>query len=174
MRMASTYIFPNGCFARSVRQIAEASESHFVAMEDWHNFGRYDLRLQWRGARRFISNSRPEIAGNYNEGALNVCSAIISTPARVRFARVISSFGRWYLQRGVENGLRTFLANHLPRFMRKDLFSVSQCRLISDHFLAASTRSTVSTTACVCGSISIFTHHPVFLPSVVRSNVSGI
>ncbi len=30
------YIFPNGCLP-SVRQIAEASESHFV-MEDWHAF----------------------------------------------------------------------------------------------------------------------------------------
>ncbi len=40
---------------------------------------------------------------------------------------------------------------------------------------AASTRSTVSTTACVWGSISILTLAPsFFLPSVVRSSVSGI
>lgn len=38
------YIFPNGCLP-SVRQIANASEPHFV-MEDWHNFGAdYDTTL---------------------------------------------------------------------------------------------------------------------------------
>lgn len=33
------YIFPNGMIP-SIRQIAKATESHFV-MEDWHNFGSY-------------------------------------------------------------------------------------------------------------------------------------
>jgi cyclopropane-fatty-acyl-phospholipid synthase len=38
------YIFPNGCLP-SVRQIANASEPHFV-VEDWHNFGAdYDTTL---------------------------------------------------------------------------------------------------------------------------------
>ncbi len=50
------YIFPNGCLP-SVRQIAEASESHFV-MEDWHNFGAdYDTTLMaWH--ERFINAAR--------------------------------------------------------------------------------------------------------------------
>ncbi|MGB3253010.1 cyclopropane fatty acyl phospholipid synthase [Buttiauxella gaviniae] len=38
------YIFPNGCLP-SIKQIAEASERHFI-VEDWHNFGAdYDKTL---------------------------------------------------------------------------------------------------------------------------------
>jgi cyclopropane-fatty-acyl-phospholipid synthase len=44
------YIFPNGCLP-SVRQIANASEPHFV-VEDWHNFGAdYDTTLMAWHAR---------------------------------------------------------------------------------------------------------------------------
>jgi hypothetical protein len=47
-----------------VRQIAEASESHFV-MEDWHNFGAdYDTTLMaWYERFRQLA----EIADNYSE-----------------------------------------------------------------------------------------------------------
>lgn len=58
------YIFPNGCLP-SARQIAAASEPHFV-MEDWHNFGAdYDKTLMaWYA--RFLA-AWPEIADNYSE-----------------------------------------------------------------------------------------------------------
>src|SRR5690606_7784195 len=58
------YIFPNGCLP-SVRQIANASEAHFI-MEDWHNFGAdYDKTLMaWH--ERFIA-TWPEIAEHYSE-----------------------------------------------------------------------------------------------------------
>ncbi|CCK02404.1 Cyclopropane-fatty-acyl-phospholipid synthase [Cronobacter sakazakii 701] len=85
------YIFPNGCLP-SARQIAAASEPHFV-MEDWHNFGAdYDKTLMaWYA--RFLA-AWPEIADNYSERFKRMLP-IISTPVRVPSARGISSCGRW-------------------------------------------------------------------------------
>ncbi|MEC5342553.1 cyclopropane fatty acyl phospholipid synthase [Brenneria populi] len=58
------YIFPNGCLP-SIKQIAGASENHFV-MEDWHNFGSdYDKTLMAWNAR-FLA-AWPQIKGNYSE-----------------------------------------------------------------------------------------------------------
>ncbi len=51
------YIFPNVCLP-SVRQIAEASESHFV-MEDWRQLWRFDYDttlMAWH--ERFINAAR--------------------------------------------------------------------------------------------------------------------
>ncbi len=64
------YIFPNGCLP-SVRQIATASEPHFI-MEDWHNFGTdYDTTLMaWH--ERFLA-AWPEIADNYSELVTRRC-----------------------------------------------------------------------------------------------------
>ncbi|VVT49588.1 Cyclopropane-fatty-acyl-phospholipid synthase (EC [Kosakonia radicincitans] len=74
------YIFPNGCLP-SVRQIANASESHFV-MEDWHNFGAdYDRTLMaWY--ERFLA-AWPEIADNYSERFKRMFSYYLN--ARRRF-----------------------------------------------------------------------------------------
>ncbi|SUG29253.1 cyclopropane-fatty-acyl-phospholipid synthase [Salmonella enterica subsp. arizonae] len=105
------YIFPNGCLP-SVRQIAEASESHFV-MEDWHNFGAdYDTTLMaWH--ERFI-NAWPEIAGNYNERFKRMFSYYLNACARcVSRARYPALAGRIYA-RGLKTGC-AFLANHHPR-----------------------------------------------------------
>lgn len=96
------YIFPNGCLP-SVRQIAEASESHFV-MEDWHNFGAdYDTTLMaWH--ERFI-NAWPEIAGNYNERFKRMFSYYLNACAGAFRARDIQLW-QVVFTRGVENGLR--------------------------------------------------------------------
>lgn len=85
------YIFPNGCLP-SVRQIAKASEPHFV-MEDWHNFGAdYDTTLM----ARIRALWQPRLKSpSTTPSALNVCSATTSTPVPAHFAPVIFSSGRW-------------------------------------------------------------------------------
>ncbi|MEL4013440.1 cyclopropane fatty acyl phospholipid synthase [Dryocola clanedunensis] len=96
------YIFPNGCLP-SVRQIAEASESHFV-MEDWHNFGAdYDKTLMaWH--ERFHA-SWPEIADNYSERFKRMFSYYLNACAGAFRARDIQLW-QVVFSRGIENGLR--------------------------------------------------------------------
>jgi len=96
------YIFPNGCLP-SVRQIASASESHFV-MEDWHNFGAdYDKTLMaWHA--RFLS-SWPEIAGNYSERFKRMFSYYLNACAGAFRARDIQLW-QVVFSRGIEHGLR--------------------------------------------------------------------
>ncbi len=71
------YIFPNGCLP-SVRQIADASEKHFV-MEDWHNFGAdYDTTLMaWY--ERFLASWRKLPITILSVS--NACSVTYLTPA---------------------------------------------------------------------------------------------
>ncbi|MRT10943.1 cyclopropane fatty acyl phospholipid synthase [Enterobacteriaceae bacterium RIT711] len=96
------YIFPNGCLP-SVRQIADASEGHFV-MEDWHNFGAdYDKTLMaWH--ERF-NNFWPEIADNYSERFKRMFSYYLNACAGAFRARDIQLW-QVVFTRGVENGLR--------------------------------------------------------------------
>lgn len=96
------YIFPNGCLP-SVRQIATASESHFV-MEDWHNFGAdYDKTLMaWY--ERFL-NSWPEIADNYSERFKRMFSYYLNACAGAFRSRDIQLW-QVVFSRGVEEGLR--------------------------------------------------------------------
>ncbi|WMY76317.1 cyclopropane fatty acyl phospholipid synthase [Buttiauxella selenatireducens] len=96
------YIFPNGCLP-SVRQIAEASEGHFV-MEDWHNFGAdYDKTLMaWH--ERF-QNYWPEIANNYSERFKRMFSYYLNACAGAFRARDIQLW-QIVFTRGVEHGLR--------------------------------------------------------------------
>ncbi len=96
------YIFPNGCLP-SVRQIANASEAHFV-MEDWHNFGAdYDTTLMaWH--ERFIA-SWPEIADNYSERFKRMFSYYLNACAGAFRARDIQLW-QVVFSRGVEHGLR--------------------------------------------------------------------
>ena len=96
------YIFPNGCLP-SVRQIANASESHFV-MEDWHNFGAdYDTTLMaWH--TRFLAGW-PEIADNYSERFKRMFSYYLNACAGAFRARDIQLW-QVVFTRGVENGLR--------------------------------------------------------------------
>ncbi|PTA96114.1 cyclopropane-fatty-acyl-phospholipid synthase [Kluyvera sp. Nf5] len=96
------YIFPNGCLP-SVRQIANASESHFV-MEDWHNFGvDYDKTLMaWY--ERFLA-SWPEIADNYSERFKRMFSYYLNACAGAFRARDIQLW-QVVFSRGIEHGLR--------------------------------------------------------------------
>ena len=96
------YIFPNGCLP-SVRQIANASESHFV-MEDWHNFGAdYDKTLMaWY--ERFLA-AWPEIAENYSERFKRMFSYYLNACAGAFRARDIQLW-QVVFSRGVEDGLR--------------------------------------------------------------------
>ncbi|AUU85240.1 cyclopropane fatty acyl phospholipid synthase [Leclercia adecarboxylata] len=96
------YIFPNGCLP-SVRQIANASEAHFV-MEDWHNFGAdYDTTLMaWHA--RFLA-SWPEIADNYSERFKRMFSYYLNACAGAFRARDIQLW-QVVFSRGVEHGLR--------------------------------------------------------------------
>ncbi|AGN84408.1 cyclopropane fatty acyl phospholipid synthase [Enterobacter sp. R4-368] len=96
------YIFPNGCLP-SVRQIADASESHFV-MEDWHNFGAdYDRTLMaWH--ERFLA-SWPEIADNYSERFKRMFSYYLNACAGAFRARDIQLW-QVVFSRGIEHGLR--------------------------------------------------------------------
>jgi cyclopropane-fatty-acyl-phospholipid synthase len=96
------YIFPNGCLP-SVRQIANASESHFV-MEDWHNFGAdYDKTLMaWH--ERFLA-SWPEIADNYSERFKRMFSYYLNACAGAFRARDIQLW-QVVFSRGIEHGLR--------------------------------------------------------------------
>ncbi|MFH7826188.1 cyclopropane fatty acyl phospholipid synthase [Kluyvera chengduensis] len=96
------YIFPNGCLP-SVRQIAHASEPHFV-MEDWHNFGAdYDTTLMaWH--ERFLE-CWPEIADNYSERFKRMFSYYLNACAGAFRARDIQLWQVMF-SRGVEHGLR--------------------------------------------------------------------
>jgi len=96
------YIFPNGCLP-SVRQIATASEPHFV-MEDWHNFGAdYDTTLMaWYS--RFL-DSWPEIADNYSERFKRMFSYYLNACAGAFRARDIQLW-QVVFSRGIEHGLR--------------------------------------------------------------------
>ncbi|MCL6745950.1 cyclopropane fatty acyl phospholipid synthase [Kosakonia sp. R1.Fl] len=96
------YIFPNGCLP-SVRQIAVASESHFV-MEDWHNFGAdYDRTLMaWH--ERFLA-AWPEIADNYSERFKRMFSYYLNACAGAFRARDIQLW-QVVFSRGIEHGLR--------------------------------------------------------------------
>ena len=96
------YIFPNGCLP-SVRQIADASEKHFV-MEDWHNFGAdYDTTLMaWY--ERFLA-SWPEIADNYSERFKRMFSYYLNACAGAFRARDIQLW-QVVFSRGIEHGLR--------------------------------------------------------------------
>jgi cyclopropane-fatty-acyl-phospholipid synthase len=96
------YIFPNGCLP-SVRQIATASEPHFI-MEDWHNFGTdYDTTLMaWH--ERFLA-AWPEIADNYSERFKRMFSYYLNACAGAFRARDIQLW-QVVFSRGVENGLR--------------------------------------------------------------------
>lgn len=96
------YIFPNGCLP-SVRQIADASEPHFV-MEDWHNFGAdYDKTLMaWH--ERFLA-SWPEIADNYSERFKRMFSYYLNACAGAFRARDIQLW-QVVFSRGIEHGLR--------------------------------------------------------------------
>ncbi|MDN2484918.1 cyclopropane fatty acyl phospholipid synthase [Kosakonia sacchari] len=96
------YIFPNGCLP-SVRQIADASESHFV-MEDWHNFGAdYDRTLMaWY--ERFLG-AWPEITDNYSERFKRMFSYYLNACAGAFRARDIQLW-QVVFSRGIEHGLR--------------------------------------------------------------------
>lgn len=96
------YIFPNGCLP-SVRQIAEASEAHFV-MEDWHNFGAdYDRTLMaWHS--RFVV-SWPDIADSYSGRFKRMFSYYLNACAGAFRARDIHLW-QVVFSRGVEDGLR--------------------------------------------------------------------
>ncbi|MDK1334377.1 cyclopropane fatty acyl phospholipid synthase [Cronobacter turicensis] len=96
------YIFPNGCLP-SARQIAAASEPHFV-MEDWHNFGAdYDKTLMaWYA--RFL-DAWPEIADNYSERFKRMFTYYLNACAGAFRARDIQLW-QVVFSRGVENGLR--------------------------------------------------------------------
>ncbi|MRT55522.1 cyclopropane fatty acyl phospholipid synthase [Enterobacteriaceae bacterium RIT693] len=96
------YIFPNGCLP-SVRQIADASEPHFV-MEDWHNFGAdYDKTLMaWH--ERFLA-CWSEIADNYPERFKRMFSYYLNACAGAFRARDIQLW-QVVFSRGIEHGLR--------------------------------------------------------------------
>ncbi|NIF47709.1 MULTISPECIES: cyclopropane fatty acyl phospholipid synthase [Enterobacteriaceae] len=96
------YIFPNGCLP-SVRQIADASEPHFV-MEDWHNFGAdYDKTLMaWH--ERFLA-TWSEIEGNYSERFKRMFSYYLNACAGAFRARDIQLW-QVVFSRGIEHGLR--------------------------------------------------------------------
>ena len=96
------YIFPNGCLP-SVRQIANASEPHFI-VEDWHNFGAdYDTTLMaWH--ERFQA-AWPEIADNYSERFKRMFSYYLNACAGAFRARDIQLW-QVVFSRGIEHGLR--------------------------------------------------------------------
>ncbi len=96
------YIFPNGCLP-SVRQIADASEAHFV-LEDWHNFGAdYDRTLMaWYA--RFLA-AWPEIADNYSERFKRMFSYYLNACAGAFRSRDIQLW-QVVFSRGIERGLR--------------------------------------------------------------------
>lgn len=96
------YIFPNGCLP-SVRQIANASEPHFI-VEDWHNFDAdYDTTLMaWH--ERFQA-AWPEIADNYSERFKRMFSYYLNACAGAFRARDIQLW-QVVFSRGIEHGLR--------------------------------------------------------------------
>ncbi|ORM74051.1 cyclopropane-fatty-acyl-phospholipid synthase [Pantoea wallisii] len=96
------YIFPNGCLP-SVRQIADASESHFI-MEDWHNFGAdYDTTLMaWY--ERFLA-AWPQLAEKYGERFKRMFTYYLNACAGAFRARDIQLW-QVVFSRGKEGGLR--------------------------------------------------------------------
>ncbi|MFJ5158409.1 cyclopropane fatty acyl phospholipid synthase [Pantoea sp. NPDC088449] len=96
------YIFPNGCLP-SVRQIAEASEPHFV-MEDWHNFGAdYDTTLMAWHERFQIA--WPQLAEKYGERFKRMFDYYLNACAGAFRARDIQLW-QVVFSRGKEGGLR--------------------------------------------------------------------
>ena len=96
------YIFPNGCLP-SVRQIANASEPHFI-VEDWHNFGAdYDTTLMAWHSR--FQEAWPEIADNYSERFKRMFSYYLNACAGAFRARDIQLW-QVVFSRGIEHGLR--------------------------------------------------------------------
>ena len=95
------YIFPNGCLP-SVRQIANASEPHFI-VEDWHNFGAdYDTTLMaWHEC---FQAAWPEIADNYSERFKRMFSYYLNACAGAFRARDIQLW-QVVFSRGIEHGL---------------------------------------------------------------------
>lgn len=98
------YIFPNGCLP-SVKQIASASEPHFI-VEDWHNFGAdYDLTLMdWH--QRF-NNFWPEIQNNYTESFKRMFNYYLMSCAGAFRARDIQLW-QVLFSRGVEGGMYVY------------------------------------------------------------------
>ncbi|GDX05961.1 cyclopropane fatty acyl phospholipid synthase [Buttiauxella sp. A111] len=98
------YIFPNGCLP-SVKQIASASEPHFV-VEDWHNFGAdYDLTLmEWH--QRF-NRFWPEIQNNYTESFKRMFNYYLMSCAGAFRARDIQLW-QVLFSRGVEGGMYVY------------------------------------------------------------------
>ncbi|MCE0799502.1 MULTISPECIES: cyclopropane fatty acyl phospholipid synthase [unclassified Buttiauxella] len=98
------YIFPNGCLP-SVKQIASASEPHFV-VEDWHNFGAdYDLTLMdWH--QRF-NLFWPEIQDNYSESFKRMFNYYLTSCAGAFRARDIQLW-QVLFSRGVEGGMYVY------------------------------------------------------------------
>jgi len=96
------YIFPNGCLP-SVRQIADASEPHFV-MEDWHNFGAdYDTTLMaWY--ERFQA-AWPQLAEKYGERFKRMFDYYLNACAGAFRARDIQLW-QVVFSRGKDGGLR--------------------------------------------------------------------
>lgn len=98
------YIFPNGCLP-SVKQIASASEPHFI-VEDWHNFGAdYDLTLMdWH--QRFNS-FWPKIQDNYSESFKRMFNYYLTSCAGAFRARDIQLW-QVLFSRGVEGGIYVY------------------------------------------------------------------
>ncbi len=96
------YIFPNGCLP-SVRQIADASEPHFI-MEDWHNFGAdYDTTLMaWH--ERFLA-AWPQLSENYDDRFKRMFSYYLNACAGAFRSRDIQLW-QVVFSRGSEGGLR--------------------------------------------------------------------
>ena len=134
------YIFPNGCLP-SVRQIANASESHFV-MEDWHNFGAdYDTTLMAWHAR--FQEAWPEIADNYSERFKRMFSYYLNACAGAFRARDIQLW-QVVFSRGIETYLRVASQNN-PGY--PGLFLFVFCARYYWHFSCRQhAPSTVSTT----------------------------
>ncbi len=98
------YIFPNGVLP-SVKQIACASEPHFI-VEDWHNFGAdYDLTLMdWH--QRFNS-FWPEIQENYSESFKRMFNYYLTSCAGAFRARDIQLW-QVLFSRGVDGGMYVY------------------------------------------------------------------
>lgn len=98
------YIFPNGCLP-SVRQIATASEPHFV-IEDWHNFGAdYDLTLMAWHTR--FNRSWPQISDHYSVSFKRMFNYYLTSCAGAFRARDIQLW-QVLFSRGVSGGLYVY------------------------------------------------------------------
>ena len=95
------YIFPNGCLP-SVRQIANASEPHFI-VEDWHNFGA-DCDTTLMAWHERFQAAWPEIADNYSERFKRMFSYYLNACAGAFRARDIQLW-QVVFSRGIEHGL---------------------------------------------------------------------